>query len=221
MIATSTNYLALIEQMPPGAVTIIPDVDWGEYKELSSELDERSAIRLAYDRGRLQIMTLSITHERITALFPHLIMVLAVECGVNFIGVRSTTLRKEADQKGIEADDCCYFKDYKRMGQRKTLDLSVDPPPELAFEMDITSPSLNKFPIYAAVGIPELWRHTGDQVHFYRLEADEYIEVDRSDLFPFLSPEAVFSFLSIGESEGAVGMAIEFREWIKNNKENK
>lgn len=214
MIATGTDYLALIEKMPPGAVTIFPDVDWEEYEELLHELDERPAIRLTYDRGRLQIMTLSITHERIGDLFPHLIMALALECGLNFLGARSTTFRKQADEKGAEPDDCYYFKDFKRIGQLKTIDLSVDPPPDLAFEIDITSPSLDKFPIYGAIGVPELWRYTLKGVGFYRLEEDGYVEISHSNLFPFLTPDDVLSFLSIGEAEGAVVMMSEFREWV-------
>ncbi|MGH9843740.1 MAG: hypothetical protein ACREEM_33810 [Blastocatellia bacterium] len=54
MIATGTDYLALIEKMPPGTVEILSDVEWEEYEELLEELDERPGIRLTYDRGRLQ-----------------------------------------------------------------------------------------------------------------------------------------------------------------------
>ena len=89
----------------------------------------------------------------------------------------------------------------------------------MAFEVDITSPSLNKFPIYAAIGVAELWRHTGDDAYFYRLEEGEYVGIAHSDLFPFLSPQDLLSFLGIGEAEGAVVMAREFREWIKIHKE--
>ncbi|MGH9831450.1 MAG: Uma2 family endonuclease [Blastocatellia bacterium] len=214
MIATGTNYLALIEKMPPGAVTILPDVDWEEYEELLRDLDERPGVRLTYDRGRLQIMTLSLTHERIGDLFPHFIMALALECGLNFLGARSTTFRKQADEKGAEPDDCYYFNNFKQIAGKKEIDLSVDPPPDLAFEVDISNPSLNKFPIYASIGVPELWRHTGSEMYFYRLEEDEYLEISHSDLFPFLTPDDAFSFLSIGEAEGAVVMMNEFREWV-------
>ena len=220
MIATGIDYLALIEKMPPGAVTILPDVEWEEYEELLHELDERSGVRLTYDSGRLQIMTLSFGHERIVDMFPHLIMALALECGMNFIGAKSTTFRKELDEKGTEPDDCYYFTNFKQVaGKEKTaIDLSVDPPPELAFEVDITSPSLDKLPIYAAIGVPELWRYTKNGFEFYRLEDGEYFEITHSDLFPFLTPDDVYSFLSIGVAEGAVVMANEFREWIKTNR---
>jgi Uma2 family endonuclease len=75
------------------------------------------------------------------------------------------------------------------------MDLSVTPPPELALEVDITSPSLSKAPIYAAIGVPELWRHTGQRMHFFRLEGNDYVEIEHSDLFPFLTPEAPYRLL--------------------------
>ena len=190
MTAFGLDYVGWINAMPPGTVTILSDVSWEMYEKLLRALDERPGIRLTYDSGRLQVMTLSINHERPAGLFPHLIMALAIECGMNFISIRSATLRKQSEEKGTEPDDCYYFTDYKRMGKRTTIDLAIDPPPDLAFEVDITNPSLNKFPIYAAIGVPELWRYTIRGVYFYRLEADEYIEFDRSNLFPSATPKA-------------------------------
>ena len=219
LTATQTDYVGLVEAMPAGAIVILSDVSWEEYDRLLHDLDEHTGIRLTYDRGKLQIMTVSLNHEKPAGFFPHLIMLLAMECGMNFISARSTTLRKQVEEKGTEPDDCYYFKNYKLIGAKKQIDLTVDPPPDLAFEVDITNPSLTEFPIYAAIGVPELWRYTNQGVHFYRLEEDDYVEINRSDLFPFLSPNDLFTFLSIGESEGAVGMAVEFKDWIKANKE--
>ncbi|MFN0112463.1 MAG: Uma2 family endonuclease, partial [Blastocatellia bacterium] len=96
-----------------------------------------------------------------------------------------------------------------------------DPPPDLAFEVDITSPSLSKFPIYASIGVPELWRYTNGRVYFYRLENGSYIEIDHSDLFPFFAADDLFSYLSIGEAEGAVEMINELKEWLKTVKGKK
>ncbi|MFN0109426.1 MAG: Uma2 family endonuclease, partial [Blastocatellia bacterium] len=165
--AIRKDLLTLTQKLPPGGLAFLSDVNWDEYESLLNAVDERPAVRLTYDNGRMQIMTLSISHERLGDLFPHIIMALAVECGMNFIGIRSTTLKKQEDEKGAEADDCYYFNDYKLMGRKKKIDLSVDPPPDLAFEVDITSPSLSKFPIYASIGVPELWRYTNGRVYFY------------------------------------------------------
>ena len=218
MIATSTNYLALIEDRPPGTVLMLSNVSWDEYEDLLAELAEQPYYRLTYDTGKLEIMTVSSEHEGPAHLLPHLIAVIAEECDLDFLSRGSTTLRKKKNAKGTDPDDCYYFKEYKRISGKNRLDLSVDPPPDLAFEIDITSGSIPKFPIYAALGVPELWRHDGRQMHFYRLEDEDYYEIDASDLFPFLTPDVVWEFLEEGEAEGTIAMMRKFRSWVKKHK---
>ncbi|MGH9767373.1 MAG: Uma2 family endonuclease [Blastocatellia bacterium] len=218
MVPKRIDYLTAIEAMPPGAVLTLDHVSWEEYDELLEELDERPFYRLTYDNGRLEVMTVSAEHEIPAGLIPHLILVLAEELNLNFLSLRSTTLRKRKKAKGKDPDDCYYFKEFKKISGKKRLDLSVDPPPDLALEVDITHGSLNKFPIYAAVGVPELWRHDGKKMEFYRLIERGYVEIDHSDLFPFLAPDVVLAFLQRGETEGAIVMVKEFRKWVKASK---
>lgn len=218
MVTTATDYQALIDAMPPGAVTVVNGVEWDEYEDLIRELEGRADVRLSYDNGRLEIMTLSPRHEKPAKLPPHLILVLAQASNLNFLSIGSSTLRKKRKARGTEPDDCYYFTNFKQIADKDEIDLSVDPAPDLAFEVDITSPSLSKFPIYAAIGVPELWRHDGASVSFYRLAGDDYVETDRSGLFPFLTPDALLRFMRIGEVEGVVVMVNEFGEWVKANK---
>jgi Uma2 family endonuclease len=219
MVPTATDYLTLIEAMPPGTVVTFSDVSWDEYDELLHELDERPYYRLTYDDGRLEVMTLSPEHESPAALLPHLILVIAEACDLDFLSLGSTTLRKKRRSKGTDPDDCFYFKEFKKIAGKKRLDLAVDPPPDLALEVDITSGSISKFPIYAAIGVPELWRHDGKRMSFYRLAGDEYLEIGHSDLFPFLTPGVVLEFLEKGEAEGTLAMVKEFRKWVSAHKE--
>jgi Uma2 family endonuclease len=219
MVPTGTDYLTMIEAMPPGAVVTLSDVSWDEYDELLNELDEQPRYRLTYDNGRLEIMTVSSEHEFPVNLLPHLIAVIAEECDLDFLSCGSTTLRKKKKTKGTDPDDCFYFRDYKKISGKKRLDLSVDPPPDLAIEIDITHGSVSKFPIYAALGVPELWRHDGKKMMFYRLDRDDYVEIVHSDLFPFLTPDVVRTFLQKGADEGTIAMVKAFRKWVKANKE--
>ena len=212
---TDTDYVTLIDAMPPGAVLTLQSVGWDEYEDLLRQLEERPGIRLTYDHGRLQIMTLSREHEGIAGLFPHLILVLAEKCGLNCFSLKSITLRKRKKSRGLEPDDCFYFRNFIKICGKKTLDLSIDPPPELAIEVDVTSGSMSKFHSFAAIGVPELWRHDGEKVHFHRLAEEQYTEISHSDLFPFLTPEAVSKFLRKGEAEGAVPMVKTFRTWVR------
>ncbi len=215
MIATATDYKALIEMMPPGMVSTLSDVEWEEYEELLEDIGEATHLRLTYDNGRLQIMSVSPEHEGISTLFAPLIFVLAEELELNYLSRGSTTFKQRSKKKGTEPDDCYYFENFKRISGKKRIDLSVDPPPDLAIEVDITNLSLKKFSIYAAIGVPELWVHEGDKIRFYVLNFDEYVESATSQLFPFLTPQTVFSFLQKGEEAGAMVMAREFRNWVK------
>ena len=213
-----TGFAALIDAMPTGALLTLQGVDWDEYESLLLELDERPGIRLTYDNGRLEIIALSPEHGGIAGFFPALILVLAEECGLDYLSRKSTTMRKRKKLKGLEPDDCFYFREFKRISGKKTLDLSVDPPPDLAIEVDVTSGSMSKFPIYAAIGVPELWRHDSKRVQFWRLVEEHYTEINHSDLFTFLTPDVISRCLRRGEAEGTVAMVKVFRSWVRAHK---
>lgn len=218
MVPTGTEFLPLIESLPPGAVLTLSEVPWQEYDALTEELMGDRTVQLTYDSGRLEIMTLSPEQEKPVHLLPYLIMVLAEACNLDYLSYGSSTIRKRKNAKGTEPDDCFYFGDFKRVSGNRTIDRSVDPPPDLAFEMDITSGSIGKFPIYAALEVPELWRHSGQHPTFYRLAEDGYDEITHSDQFPFLTPDIVFAFLQQGEAEGTIAMIRAFRIWVEANK---
>ncbi len=222
MVTTEIDYLPAIKAMPPAAVLTFSDVSWDEYDELLRKLDEQPRYRLTYDNGRLEVMTVSSEHEGPANLLPHLILVLAEELDLNYLSRGSTTLRKKKRAVGTDPDDCYYFKQFKKISGKKRLDLAVDPPPDLAIEVDGASRSIRKFPVYVSLGVPELWRYRsgsrGVEMKFYRLAKDNYDEITHSDLFPFLTPDVVLSFLQKGENEGTVPMARAFRKWVKAHK---
>ena len=218
MIATETDYQTILELLPPEAVITLNNISWDEYEAFLQEFDEQPRVRLSYDNGRLDIMTVSAEHEGIVSFIPLIIFVLAQELNLNYLSRRSTTLRKKKKAKGTDPDDCYYFKNYRQISGKKRLDLAVGPPPDLVIEVDITNRSTHKFPIYAELEVPELWRHDGAEVIFYKLVEGDYLEASRSRLFPFLTPDVLLRFLQTGEAEGVVVMANEFRVWVKANK---
>lgn len=218
MVAAAPDYLTMIRAMPPGAVALLNHVSWAEYEALLKALDEQPRYRLSYDNGSLEIVITSAEHEMPIGLLPHLIFVLAEELNLNFLSLHSMTLRKEKKAKGTDPDDCYYFKTFKQVAGKKRIDLTLDPPPELAIEIDVTNRSLSKLPIYAAIGVPEFWRYYHDRMWFYRLVDEEYQPLEHSDLFPFLTPDVLLAFLHKGMLEGALVMVKEFRIWVKTNK---
>ena len=65
-------------------------------------------------------------------------------------------------------------------------------------EIDLTHPSLNKFPIYAALGVPEVWRYDGQQMHIYRRADDAYSEVPASAVLLGVTSVSLVQLVQLG-----------------------
>jgi Uma2 family endonuclease len=165
---------------------LLEGVDWECYEKFLDAVGKRS-LRLTYDRGRLEIMSPLPAHEVYKALFGWLLAVLAEEMGFPFKTLGSTTFRRRDALRGLEPDNCFYLKSAKKVRDWLTLDLRRDPPPDLAIEVDITSSSLDRLAVYAALGVPEVWRFDGKSIHVYVLDSKgAYVERPRSAALPFL-----------------------------------
>ncbi len=97
------------------------------------------------------------------------------------------TFRREDLERGFEPDSCFYVQSEARVSGKAQIDFSVDPPPDLVIEVDITSPSLNKLPICAQIGVSEVWRYDGVRLEILRLESTEYAAVPTSTTLPPLT----------------------------------
>ncbi|MGH9799025.1 MAG: Uma2 family endonuclease, partial [Blastocatellia bacterium] len=135
----------------------------------------------------------------------------------DYISLGSTTLRLKTISGGLEADDCYYIGDFSALAGIKRMDLTIYPPPDLAIEVDISHGSHGKFHIYAGLGVKELWRFDGKALEFYRLSNGHYDSIRKSDLFPFLPPDALPAFLAQGLNEGIVAMRRAFRDWVQTS----
>ena len=216
MIAVTSNYLSLVKSLPADAATMLRNVSWQEYEILLNEITDDPRLRLSYDNGTLQIMTISREHEEVLAILRKLIGVLEDTLRVQIQSYGSATHKNELQQKGVEPGDYFYIKNASRVIGKK-IDLRTDPPPDLAIEVDFFNPSLSKFPIYAALQVPELWRYKNDEVNFFVLNDDVYKEVEKSSAFPFLSAETLTHFLSLGITDGQTSAKWAFADWVKAN----
>src|SRR5437867_152246 len=133
---------------------VLHNVTWDTYERLLAEHAGRSAPRLTYDRGELEVMSPLPEHERLNRAIQLLVPLVAAEIGVKVYSLGSTTFRREDAQRGFEPDSCFYVQNLAAARGKRALDLAVDPPPDLMVEIDITSPSLPKLPIYAAFRVP-------------------------------------------------------------------
>lgn len=187
-------------------------VTWDDYLRVCDTVGSNSHVRVTYSRGRLEIMSPnSLEHERLKELLNLIVITLALEAGRDFAAAGSVTMQLEQADHGGEPDSSYYFKHASVMRGVKRLDLSVHPAPELVVEVDVTSPSLSKLPLYAAVGVREVWRYESGRVTFHRLRSGRYKPVERSAVFPQLTSAIVESLVEVGLTQGDPLMVRELR----------
>jgi Uma2 family endonuclease len=186
---------------------ILSGISWETYRRLLEDLDGKPSPRLNYHQGTLELMVLSPEHERFNRLFSAFFENLAVALKTDIEEVGATTFHREDLAEGFEADTSFYIRHagsirrkikesrQKRKQKRVVIDLTKDPAPELIVEVDVTSGSLNKFPIYAAIGVQEVWHYDGRKVRFYQLVGADYHPVTRSVAFPSVTAKTVESYL--------------------------
>jgi Uma2 family endonuclease len=219
MSAQTIGLFEAIEALPAGSTLLLHDVSWAEYEELLAQLPDSHRFRLSYDQGTLEITTPSSRHESLKSLFAHLLAVLTEELNLNLVGLGSTTFRLPEAVRGTEPDDCYYIEHAQRIAGRDTIDPATDPPPDLVVEVDIAHPSLDKFPIYASLKVPEIWRHDGRILQVFRLTGDRYTQTQHSGLFPFLPAEALTGIVRQGKEQGIIPMIRSFRDWVRAHRQ--
>ena len=184
---------------------VLENVSWGTYERLISEREERRKPRFSYDRGRLELMSPSGEHDVSSRLIALLVDMVAEGSGIDVENAGSTTFKREDLERGFEPDESFYFSENAariRELVRNKGDIVLDegdPPPDLIVEVDITNPSLNKLPIYAALGVPEVWRHDGERLVILRLRSAEgYTEAGESGFLHAATGETLTRLISAG-----------------------
>ena len=161
-------------------------------------------------------MSPSYEHEAYGALLGRMIEILTEELNIPIKAGKSTTFRRLDLDRGLEPDECYYIDNAARLLGKAEIDLRRDPPPDLAIEVDITSSSLDRMGVYAALGVPELWRFDGQSLQVYRLgPKGAYEPVDRSPNFPSLPPAEVVGFLHQSLTTDDTSLARSFRAWVR------
>ncbi|MFN0118991.1 MAG: Uma2 family endonuclease [Blastocatellia bacterium] len=177
-----TTVLAPPEKMAEQAAqtVILHNVSWSLYQTLLAEHRDVGAPRFAYDRGTLEIHVPSFRHEHINRLLADIFRIVADELEIDFLDAGSTTFERDDLIQGVEPDTAFYIQHAPEVREREQINLSVDPAPDLIIEVAITSPSLNKFPILAGLGVPEIWRFHKNRVAILCLTDDGYAEQEQS-----------------------------------------
>jgi Uma2 family endonuclease len=175
---------------------VLSCVSWETYERLLTDDEERRVPRMTYDQGVLELVTPSTPHEEDALVFAHLVFIVAANLGIPIRSVGSTTFRRQDLERGFEPDASFYVQNEKRIRGQRDVDLTVDPPPDVVLEMEMSRSALDKLPLFASMGIPEVWRCDGQRVTILILEQDRYRESATSLAFPVLSSDILARFLA-------------------------
>jgi len=189
---------------------------WQQFENLLEDLGDRRSARIAYDEGTLEIMTPLPEHEHYKNANSILIEDAAELLAYDYDCYGSTTWKREMMKAGVEPDNCFYFQNESLIRGKLNFNLDIDPPPDLALEIDLTHKSLNRLPIYARLGIPEIWCYDSGNLKIYQLERGEYSEKSRSLVFPSLNISEIPRLIEQYRPLGRRAFRQAVREWVKS-----
>ena len=187
---------------------VLRGVSWKVYEQLMKEHESRSAPRFTYNQGCLEIYMPSQKHEEKATFLEKIVEIVAEEQEMELKNIRSTTFKKDDLEKGVEPDGCFYLQSYEQVFGMQKIDLELFPP-DLVIEVDIFSPSINRFPIYAEFKVPEIWRYSNDEVNIYLFDGENYLKSSESRALSGITGELLTRLLA--ESETMKRSA-----WLKN-----
>jgi Uma2 family endonuclease len=199
-----------------GGRVVLHGVCWDEYTQMLRAFARRRGVRLTYDRGVLEIMTPLYRHDNSSRILGRLIVALTEELNLPVASGGATTLRRRRRQRGLEPDECFWIANEPRVRGIQRLNLRTDPPPDLAVEVDVTRSSLNRLAIYAALGVPEVWRVDVPGLTFHVLQADgQYAESPVSRSFPAVAATDIAGFLALLGRQEENEILRQFRAWVR------
>ncbi|WP_353932595.1 Uma2 family endonuclease [Okeanomitos corallinicola TIOX110] len=200
----------------PGQQMLLRDISWQQLENILEEMGEKRAARISYSDGWLEIMVPLPEHEKDKEIVGDLVKILLEILDFDFEPFGSTTLKNERMRQAVEPDTSFYIQNQAAVIGKNRIDLSIDPPPDLAIEIDITSRTT--FDNYQILGVPELWRYKQQGLEIFLLQEGKYVKSSSSPNFPNipiveLVNEYVQQCLTIGRSQTMRN----FRNWIKEN----
>jgi len=198
----------------------IRDVSWELYDRLTDEIGDGQNIRVAYDGRDIEIMTLGPLHEDFKDLLGLFVNLVLLELGVNFRGLGQTTWKRPEVNRGLEADLCFYLDAIKLEAEaharaRRSNDVSDYPNPDLAIEIDLSPPTIDRPGIYAALKVPEIWRVMDEAISIEQLRADGTYAAAESSRFLHVRPDEVIRWLIEEDSRDRGVWTRRLREWVQ------
>ena len=197
-------------EFPPRIEGLSPEA----YKALLEALGDYR-LRHFYLDGALEMMSPRKDHDRVKTLLGRLIEMMAFERDIEIQSIGSTTITSDSHDKGVEPDEAYYVANEAAVRYEELFDPARDPPPDLTLEVDVTRNSLKRMRSFAAIGIPEVWQHDGEHLHFYELRDGDYQPIDRSLSFPIVTPGDIERMLELRTEMSEHAVIREFLKWLR------
>ena len=207
----------ILRTMPPDDAALFHNVSWELYDRLCHIRDaERSGVHLTFDCGRLEIMAVQYPHESGKVRTSRIVEAFCIAFRIPIRGTGNLTVRNEVIEKGFESDSCYYIKNVSKALQIRELDFSKDPPPDLAIEVESSRKLIDRIPLYAAMGVPEIWRVTGTKIEFLLLISKKkgYESASNSPTFPKVPLAQIERFLVRSEKIDETTLTTEILDWV-------
>jgi len=197
-----------------GQRVTLENINWQEFESILKDLGEHRHSLIAYYKGVLEIRMPLPGHERAKVLIGDLLKIILDELGLEWESLGSTTFKSRKMLAGIEPDDCFYIQNYRAMIGKQRLNLDVDPVPDLAIEVDLTSNT--QISAYQALAIPEIWRYKNGKLEISLFQDHQYIDSPISKAFPSLPViEGMSLFLEKSKDLPMSALRREFRVWLQ------
>lgn len=217
----TTTSTPVEQQTTPENRVVLKGVSWSTFKALLVDVGDDRAWRIAYDRGVLEIRMPLEEHEEPKRLIESFVEAIVDELEIELRSLGSLTLEREDLTRAVEPDSCFYIQN-ESLVRGRNINFPNDPPPDLAIESDYTNSSVNKDGLYAALGVPELWRYRRQSLQVYQLIEGKYEMCDRSLAFPFLPvaeiPGLIEQSRTIGQRAAVRLFRQRIRELLPNQK---
>ncbi len=192
---------------------VLLGVAWEDYLKLLDATPDLY-LRHTYDEGTLEMMSPGQEHDWLGKLIARMIEAFALASDQPIKSIGSTTIRAAKGGRGLQPDQTYYLAHEPLVRGKDTYDPETDPPPDLAIEVDVTNTSVPRMPVFAEIGIPEVWRlDNRRRLHFYRLKKTKYEAVQHSLAFAFLKPADVMRCVNRRAEIGENAVVREFIEW--------
>lgn len=208
VVTTNTPQIIVEERV------ILQGLSWDAYNRIIKDYENRSAPRFTYIEGTLEIYMPTQKHEERNRFFELFVSAVAEERDLDIRSLGSTIFRKEGIEKAVEPDSCFYLQHAAQIAGNRKINLEKDPPPDLVVEVDITSPSLERFPVYAEFKVPEIWRDYKDEVQIFVLRGKKYSKVEESTVLSGVKAEVINRFLTESQTNRRSTWLKKLREWV-------